>query len=189
MAIAFLMDFPNQPISKYHDVMDILDLGGKLPQGGLFHAASAFNGGIRVFDTWESEPAFNEFLPARLMPALAKAGVPQPAVETIPVRRYQRYPQGEAASGGTGVLISMTFEAAPEQYDEACLRLNLDNSFPDGAYFHAAGPGAASWRVIDTWRNAADFEAFGGQLIPVITEIGIKPLGQDVSEVINLLSR
>lgn len=189
MAIAFLMDFPNQPISKYHDVMEILDLGGKLPQGGVFHAASAFNGGIRVFDTWESEAAFNEFLPRRLMPALAKAGVPQPQVETLSVHRHLRYPEGEAASGGTGVLFSMTFQGTPTQYDEASRRLDLDHYFPSGAYFHAAAQGANGWRVIDCWRSPADFEAFGSQLIPVITELGFKPLGQDVSDIINLLSR
>ena len=65
----------------------------------------------------------------------------------------------------------------------------LDHYFPSGAYFHAAAQGANGWRVIDCWRSPADFEAFGSQLIPVITELGFKPLGQDVSDVINLLSR
>jgi hypothetical protein len=61
MAIGLLMEFPGMGQEQYDAVMEELNLGGRMPSGGITHAAGPTEGGWRVVDVWESQEAFDVF--------------------------------------------------------------------------------------------------------------------------------
>ena len=85
MAVGMILDFPGGTQEQYEAVLEQLNLGGRMPPGGIFHAAGPIDGGWRVVDVWESQQAFDIFLGERLEQALRKAGMPSPEVATWPV--------------------------------------------------------------------------------------------------------
>ena len=66
-------------------MLEQLNLGGRMPPGGIFHAAGPIEGGWRVVDVWESQQAFDIFLEERLREAMSNVGTPSPEVATWPV--------------------------------------------------------------------------------------------------------
>ena len=90
MAIAFVMDFRNSNLGQYDKVMEVLNLGGKMPPGGLFHIAGAQEKGIRVIDVWESAEQMEAFVASRLGPALGQVGVEQPTVTPLPGHNFMK---------------------------------------------------------------------------------------------------
>jgi hypothetical protein len=58
------------------------------PQGLILHTAAEHGEGMRVIDVWESEDAYRRFEQETLMPAMQRAGMPQPAGEPPPLDSY-----------------------------------------------------------------------------------------------------
>ena len=69
-----------------------------------------------------------------------------------------------------------------EQYDESIRRLTggakttmestADWPVP-GLLSHTAGQGANGFRVVDVWESQEALEAFGGHLMPILSDIGV----------------
>ena len=71
--------------SQYDTVRKDIDWVTNQPHGAIFHAASFDEAGhAHVADVWESPEALNAFVQQRLMPAMQRHKVPQPAVSVFP---------------------------------------------------------------------------------------------------------
>ena len=77
-----------------------------------------------------------------------------------------------------------------EQYDAAVEQLDLAASLPEGWIFHAAGPTADGWRVVEVWESQEAADAyFQGELGQVLKNEGVS-LGQpDTFTVYNVIAR
>jgi hypothetical protein len=63
-----------------------LDAENNPPEGMIIHTGGEVEGGMRVFDVWESEAAFDKFNNERLGPAIQEVGgdnAPQPTTREI----------------------------------------------------------------------------------------------------------
>ena len=83
MSEVLVLEFPGGTPDQYLAVNKILDVDGETGEGDWpaplkHHIAAAGGGGLRVVEVWESKQAQESFM-ARLGPALAGAGVPQPS--------------------------------------------------------------------------------------------------------------
>lgn len=86
MAVALFLRWDDVTPEQYEQVRATANWEGDTPDGAMFHAAAFADGGMRIFDLWESAEAFQAFFEARVMPAVQEAGMPgQPEVELIPV--------------------------------------------------------------------------------------------------------
>ncbi len=87
MAIGMLQEFKRMTEKDYDRVVGLLDLKTNPPKGALFHAAGpTASGGWRVFDVWESNAAWEQFLNGRLLPAFKKANLSEePQTEIYPI--------------------------------------------------------------------------------------------------------
>jgi hypothetical protein len=83
--IGMIMTFPGGTQEQYDAVLQQLNLGGRMPPGGISHAAGPIEGGWRVVDVWETQEAFDIFLRERLEQAMQNAGLAPPEVEVWPV--------------------------------------------------------------------------------------------------------
>ncbi len=81
-AVGLILTFPGVTQEQYYTVLEQLNLGGRMPPGGISHAAGPIEGGWRVVDVWESEEAFETFFRERLEQAMQNAGMPRPEVES-----------------------------------------------------------------------------------------------------------
>ena len=81
MAVGMIMNFPGVTQEQYDAVLEQLNLGGRMPPGGISHAAGPIEGGWRVVDVWESQEAFDIFLRERLEQATQTVGLAPPEVE------------------------------------------------------------------------------------------------------------
>jgi hypothetical protein len=75
MAVAFVLDLPTMSPEQATKVVEVMKLGGKPPEGQIFHMEMDTGNGVRVVDCWESEAAFQTFMETRLGPAFAQVGV------------------------------------------------------------------------------------------------------------------
>jgi len=85
MAIGLIMEFAGATQAQYDAILKDMNLGGKMPPGGIFHVAGPMDGGWRVVDVWESQAAFDSFRAAQIEPLSRKHGVPAPRVTVFPV--------------------------------------------------------------------------------------------------------
>jgi hypothetical protein len=85
MAIGIVIEILGGTQEQYDQVMEKLQLGGKLPPGALFHAAGPVEGGWRAIDVWESQEAFDHFVQDRLQPVLQEVGVPPLQPQVFPI--------------------------------------------------------------------------------------------------------
>lgn len=75
MAIGIYFAVQAMSPDKYDDVIQKLqDAGQGAPAGRTYHAAFEGEGGLHVFDVWDSQESFDAF-GETLMPILAEAGV------------------------------------------------------------------------------------------------------------------
>ncbi len=59
------------------------------PGKPLSHVCTRFDGGLKIFDVWESEELFGDFAGnPRFQEAVAEAGLPAPKVDVLPVHRF-----------------------------------------------------------------------------------------------------
>jgi hypothetical protein len=77
-----------------------------------------------------------------------------------------------------------------EQYDAAVEQLNLAQSLPEGGIFHAAGPTADGWRVVEVWESQEAADAyFEGRLGQVLQNLGVSLGRPDTFPVHNVIVR
>ena len=75
MAIGIYFAVQGMSPDKYDDVIRKLeDAGQGAPAGRTYHAAFEGEGGLHVFDVWDSQESFAAF-GETLMPILAEAGI------------------------------------------------------------------------------------------------------------------
>ncbi|HEX2043400.1 MAG TPA: antibiotic biosynthesis monooxygenase [Acidimicrobiales bacterium] len=59
------------------------------PGKPLAHVCTTYEGGLRVYDVWESADALDDFAGnPRFAETIAEAGLPEPKVEVVPVHRF-----------------------------------------------------------------------------------------------------
>ncbi len=86
MAIAFYQEFPDMSAEQTAKVLQGLNLGGRSPQGQIFHAEGALgNGGTWVMDGWESEQALMAFVEGKLAPLMKSLGITPPQPQLLPM--------------------------------------------------------------------------------------------------------
>ena len=74
---------------QYDTLREAVKWDTDLATGGVFHAASFDDKGLRVADVWESAEDMNNFMTGRLMPAVEQLQIPgQPVVEVFPLHAY-----------------------------------------------------------------------------------------------------
>jgi len=77
-----------------------------------------------------------------------------------------------------------------EQYDESVRRLQETGVFPpEGMEYHVCFGSHGNLRVSEIWDSREQLEAFGEQLMPILSEVGIEPGEPEVVEVHNIVSR
>lgn len=83
MAVVTVLDFPGMTRDQYERVGAMLASGP--PDGILYHACGPTANGWRIMDVWESREAFDRFVDGAYLPAVRRAGGPEPSRrEVIP---------------------------------------------------------------------------------------------------------
>lgn len=73
MATRIQLDFPSLTVADYDSVCEALNFPSDWPDGLLAHGSAEVGGGMRVVDVWESTDQFEQFVQARLEPAIGQA--------------------------------------------------------------------------------------------------------------------
>jgi hypothetical protein len=85
MALGFYFAPQSMSSEQYDEVMRRLDAAGQgAPAGRLYHVTFSGEGGLNVFDVWDSQESFDTFAPT-LMPILADVGIDpgQPQISEV----------------------------------------------------------------------------------------------------------
>ncbi|MGH2974515.1 MAG: hypothetical protein ACRDLL_06570 [Solirubrobacterales bacterium] len=76
------------------------------------------------------------------------------------------------------------------QYDESVRKLEEAGAFPpDGLDYHVCFGTDGNLRVSEIWDSQEQLDAFGEQLLPVLSEVGINPGEPEVMEIHNIVKR
>jgi hypothetical protein len=91
MAIGVLLTWSGFTKEQYEKVVEVADLANKPQPGMIFHCAGQASGGWRVFDIWESQEAYDQFMRDRLGPAFKKSDIQgsRPNPEFFPIHNIQ----------------------------------------------------------------------------------------------------
>ena len=85
MPIVMIMKWDGVSLEQYEEVRALVDWDHDLAPGGLLHVCTHDGTALRITDVWERAEDFDNFVSARLMPAVAKVGaVGEPQVEIYP---------------------------------------------------------------------------------------------------------
>jgi hypothetical protein len=148
MAVALILDFPGGTKAQYDAVIEKMDLGGRMPPGGLFHAAGSYQGGWRVTDVWESLGDFERFRDEKIVPITSEVGMPPPNVRMIEVA------ETKVARGDRPALVQVvTLPGLDHDSFHAADGKVLSGGLPDEMTFHVNGPIEGGWCVIDAWTS------------------------------------
>ena len=85
MSEALVLTFSGVTPEQYHQVNVLLGVdsstgAGDWPAGLLRHTgAASADGGLTVFEVWDSQDSQGAFMASRLGPALGQAGLPEPS--------------------------------------------------------------------------------------------------------------
>lgn len=181
MAVALIIDLPNADRDRYERMRDRMDLGGRMPDGGMFHAAGSYAGSWRVIDVWEELPQFERFRDEKIIPIATELGLEPPRVEVIEVAEQKR------GSGAEPALVQVVrlpgvdavgFRAADMEILSA-----LEGRAPEGATFHVNGPCDGGWCVVDAWSSKEARDRFiEERVMPVMqgTDMSGPPEIQDL---------
>jgi hypothetical protein len=94
MAIGLRIKFDGGTQEQYDALHRQANVDADPPQGLVFHMAGPIEGGWGVIDVWESRDAFDQFLAARLGPALQELGDQayqgQPDIKEFPVHHFTK---------------------------------------------------------------------------------------------------
>jgi hypothetical protein len=82
---AFILRFPDGTTDQYDEVIEKMDLGGRVPENAHFHWAAKTDDGLLVVDVWETPEAFQAFADEKIGPLTAEAGLAPPQVEQYEV--------------------------------------------------------------------------------------------------------
>jgi hypothetical protein len=80
MAVGLILEFKGSTLDQYDQILEKMDLGGKVPPGAIFHWAAATDDGWRVIDVWEDRATFDKFAEEKIGPISAEVGAPQPEI-------------------------------------------------------------------------------------------------------------
>ena len=85
MAVSFYAEFADMSTEQAETVLR--ELGGKAPEGLIFHAEGPLEaGGTWVMDGWESPEALQTFFQQQLGPIMQKLGVTALQPKILPMR-------------------------------------------------------------------------------------------------------
>jgi hypothetical protein len=159
MAVAFVMDFAGGTREQYDQVVERMQLGGRVAPGGLAHAAGQTADGWRVVDVWESAEAYQRFAEERIMPLTAEAGLQPPDVRSVELHKFERGPDADVA---VVQVVGLDIDAAV--YD--AVRADIADPLPEGVVWHAAGPAEDGWCIVDAWASAEARDRFLSERVP-----------------------
>jgi hypothetical protein len=155
MAQVVIVDVAGMDAAAYERVMDRLDLGDRMPPGGVWHHAGPSPSGWRAVDLWESPGAFERFGEERLQPLFAELGFGPPKIEMLEVHEIRDGTFADAALLQVVRLPGIdreTFKAADVKI--------TGGQAPEHLVHHCNGTtGAFSW-VVDTWTSKDARDAF-----------------------------
>jgi hypothetical protein len=80
MAVGLILEFKGSTLDQYDQILEKMDLGGKVPPGAIFHWAAATDDGWRAIDVWEDRATFDKFAEEKIGPISAEVGAPQPEI-------------------------------------------------------------------------------------------------------------
>jgi len=80
MAVGLILEFMGSTLDQYDQILEKMDLGGKVPPGAIFHWAAATDDGWRAIDVWEDRATFDKFAEEKIGPISAEVGAPQPEI-------------------------------------------------------------------------------------------------------------
>jgi hypothetical protein len=80
MAVALIQDFTGGTLDQYDEIIEKMELGGKVPPGAVFHWVAETDDGIKVVDVWEDRATFDKFAEEKIGPISAEVGAPAPTV-------------------------------------------------------------------------------------------------------------
>jgi hypothetical protein len=154
MPVAFIMDFVGATSEQYDAVIADMQLGGRTPDGALYHAAGATEAGWRVVDVWETDEAFQDFAARQIGPITQAHGLPEPRVQRLEVAQVH---QGASRSDAALLQVVRLPGVTAEKFAEADAKVR---PLPDELVFHVNGPDEGGWFVIDTWSSHEARDAF-----------------------------
>jgi hypothetical protein len=172
MAVALIMDFEGGTAANYDAVMADMDLQGKLPPGGRFHAAGPSPTGWRVCDVWDGLEQFQAFAEAKILPLVAKHGLAEPKIETFHVHDERR--------GDPSALQFLQVVRIPDLDGAAFDALDsqvVPDGVPEHLGYHVNGKLGNGWCIVDTWDSKASRDAFlENNIRPAVEAAGIRSM-------------
>ena len=171
MAVAFIMDFAGGTTDDYDAVIEKMDLGGRLPAGGLFHAAGVSDGVLRVCDVWESEEIFQRFAEGKIGPLTQEVGLPHPEIRSFEAQQVRG-----GAAGPVGFVQIVSIPGGDAEMfgalDEKVLGPGGD--VPDDCVYHVNGVLGDGYTVLDYWSSKAARDDFMQSKVgPAMAALGI----------------
>lgn len=174
MATAIIMDFAGGTADQYDQVIGRMDLGGRVPDGALFHAAGPYGDGWRVVDVWDDMEAFTAFADERIGPLTQDAGLPEPNMQFVEADELF-----DERGGGTGAItflqvVHLPFDMAT--FEDADAEIRDNGAPPPGCMFHVHGPSEDGTLVADAWtsKEARD-EFIASKVVPAMQSRGLAP--------------
>jgi hypothetical protein len=155
MAHVVIVDLAGMDAAGYERVMDGLDLGDRMPPGGVWHHAGPTASGWRAVDLWERPDAFERFGDERLGPLFAELGFGPPKIEMLEVHEIRDGAFADAAFLQVVRLPGIdreTFKAADVKI--------TGGAAPEHLVHHCNGTTAAFSWVVDTWDSKEARDAF-----------------------------
>jgi hypothetical protein len=149
MTVALVLDFAGGTKQQYDDVVDRMQLGGRMAPGGLIHVAGSYDGGWRVIDVWEDLEHFERFRDEQIMPHTSAVGLAPPRVRVIEVDE-EKQGNGEPSVLVQCVILPGLDREAFHAADEEILP---GGQPPAELTFHVNGPIEGGWCVIDGWTS------------------------------------
>lgn len=165
---------PSMTTAQYEQVKaGVAGAVGFPPKGMEFHVCFGEEGSRRVTEVWSSMEEFQAF-GEHLMPAITAAGIAMHEPEILPVRSMMVSDEPMPADD-TGLVVrlrgtSMTMA----QYEQVSARLREQGLIPpQGSRVHVLMGDDGALQVGEVWAGAKEFDAFRGQLRPVLEEAGV----------------
>jgi hypothetical protein len=179
MAVAIILDFPEGSTAQYEQVVERMQLGGRMPPGGLFHAAGPHEGGLRVVDVWEDLGTFQRFAEDQIKPHSEAVGMAEPDIRAVEVA------ESRPASGARPEFVQVVTIPGLDAdgfraFDAEVLP---DGRLPSAMTYHVNGPTEAGWCVIDAWTSKAERDRFLAERVqPAAERTGLTdpPLFEDL---------
>jgi hypothetical protein len=160
MSVALVLDFPGGTKEQYDEVVDRMNLGGRMAPGGLIHVGGSYDGGWRIIDVWEDLEHFEHFRDTQIVPVTREVGLAPPNVRMFEVDQ-ERHGSGETPEIVHCVILPGLdhdgFHAADDEI--------VPDEMPAEITWHFNGPLDGGWCVIDGWSSKAARDHFVETLV------------------------